>query len=46
MRALAEVGHQGTTSIEHEPEHHDPFAEVEISRKRLVAWLREVHGRR
>jgi L-ribulose-5-phosphate 3-epimerase len=41
VRALAEVGYRGTISIEHEPEHYDPFAEVEISRQRLLALLQE-----
>ena len=36
---LPEIGFTGPISIEHEPEHNDPAAEVAISRTRLLDWL-------
>ena len=39
VAALREIGYAGTISIEHEPEHYNPFPEVEISRQRLLALL-------
>ena len=39
VAALREIGYEGTISIEHEPEHYDPFPEVEVSRQRLLALL-------
>jgi len=39
VAALREIGYTGTISIEHEPEHYNPFPEVEVSRQRLLALL-------
>jgi sugar phosphate isomerase/epimerase len=39
VAALREIGYEGTISIEHEPEHYNPFPEVEVSRQRLLALL-------
>lgn len=39
VAALQEIGYTGAISIEHEPEHYNPFPEVEISRQRLLALL-------
>ncbi len=41
VRALAEIGYTGPISVEHEPEHYDPFPEVLRSRARLVELLAE-----
>jgi sugar phosphate isomerase/epimerase len=38
VAAIREVGYSGPISIEHEPEHFDPFDDVVLSRERL-AWL-------
>ena len=38
LTALEEVGYTGTISIEHEPEHYNPYPEVELSRKRVLEW--------
>jgi L-ribulose-5-phosphate 3-epimerase len=40
VAALREIGYEGTISIEHEPEHYNPFPELEVSRQRLLALLR------
>lgn len=37
--ALEEVGYTGTISIEHEPEHYNPYPEVAMSRQRLLEWM-------
>jgi L-ribulose-5-phosphate 3-epimerase len=39
VTALQEIGYDGAISIEHEPEHYDPFPEVEINRRRLLNIL-------
>ncbi|WP_210508726.1 sugar phosphate isomerase/epimerase [Naasia sp. SYSU D00057] len=39
VRALREIGYTGPISVEHEPEHYDPFPEVVRSRARLVELL-------
>jgi L-ribulose-5-phosphate 3-epimerase len=39
VAALREIGYSGTVSIEHEPEHYDPFPEVARSRATLSALL-------
>lgn len=41
VAALREIGYTGTISIEHEPEHYDPFPEIEISRKLLLELLQK-----
>jgi sugar phosphate isomerase/epimerase len=39
VRALREIGYTGGISIEHEPEHYDPFPEVIASRRTLLELL-------
>lgn len=39
VAAIREVGYAGPISIEHEPEHHDPFDDVVLSRERLARLL-------
>jgi L-ribulose-5-phosphate 3-epimerase len=41
VRALREIGYTGPISVEHEPEHYDPFPEVVRNRARLVELLAE-----
>jgi L-ribulose-5-phosphate 3-epimerase len=40
VRALQDMNYTGTIGIEHEPEDHDPRAEVAESKTRLEAWLK------
>jgi sugar phosphate isomerase/epimerase len=44
VAALREIGYHGVISIEHEPEHYNPFAEVESSRQMLVRLLDQDSG--
>jgi L-ribulose-5-phosphate 3-epimerase len=46
VKALHEIGYEGAISIEHEPEHYNPFPEVEFNRQRLVAILAELEPER
>jgi L-ribulose-5-phosphate 3-epimerase len=39
LAALEEIGYTGSISIEHEPEHYNPYPEVELSRQRLLEWM-------
>ena len=39
VAALREIDYQGVISIEHEPEHYDPYPEVVVSRARLLELL-------
>jgi len=39
--ALKETGYSGGISIEHEPEDHNPLADVKLSLSRLRKWLAE-----
>lgn len=41
VAALREIGYTGAISIEHEPEHYNPFPEVEKSRQILLGLLSE-----
>ena len=41
VRAMFEINYSAPIAIEHEPEHYDPAAEVEISRVRLLSWLKD-----
>jgi L-ribulose-5-phosphate 3-epimerase len=41
VQAIREIGYKNPISIEHEPEHYNPFPEVLRSRKRLVELLAE-----
>jgi hypothetical protein len=36
---MSEIGYTGGISIEHEPEHYNPFPEVEASRQILIGLL-------
>lgn len=40
VAALQEIGYTGTISVEHEPEHYDPFPEIARSRAVLLELLR------
>ena len=40
VRALQEIGYEGPISLEHEPEHSDPTADVIASRELLRGWLK------
>jgi sugar phosphate isomerase/epimerase len=39
VAAMSEIGYAGGISIEHEPEHYNPFPEVEASRQILIGLL-------
>jgi L-ribulose-5-phosphate 3-epimerase len=39
VRALQRIGYAGAITVEHEPERHDPTAEVGEMRKELEEWL-------
>jgi L-ribulose-5-phosphate 3-epimerase len=39
VQALKDIGYTGTIGIEHEPEDHDPRAEVAESKRTLEGWL-------
>lgn len=39
VEALKEIDYRGVISIEHEPEHYDPYEEVVLSRSRLLDLL-------
>jgi L-ribulose-5-phosphate 3-epimerase len=39
VRALQRLGYDGALTVEHEPEDHDPSAEIVALRARLEAWL-------
>jgi sugar phosphate isomerase/epimerase len=39
LAALQEIGYDGVISIEHEPEHYDPYPEVVLSRSRVLELL-------
>jgi L-ribulose-5-phosphate 3-epimerase len=39
VAALTDIDYRGVISIEHEPEHYDPYPEVVVSRSRLLALL-------
>jgi L-ribulose-5-phosphate 3-epimerase len=39
VAALHEIDYRGVLSIEHEPEHYDPYPEVVLSRARLIGLL-------
>jgi L-ribulose-5-phosphate 3-epimerase len=39
VAALREIGYDGVVSIEHEPEHYNPYPEVEVGRRRLLKIL-------
>jgi sugar phosphate isomerase/epimerase len=41
VAALDEIGYTGVISIEHEPEHYNPYEEVVLSRSRLLDILAE-----
>ena len=41
LAALREIDYRGVISIEHEPEHYDPYPEVVLSRSRVLDLLRE-----
>jgi sugar phosphate isomerase/epimerase len=41
LAALQEIGYRGVISIEHEPEHYDPYPEVVLSRARVLELLAE-----
>ena len=40
VRALERIGYAGALSVEHEPEDHDPSAEIRAMREQLEGWLR------
>lgn len=40
VSALKATGYQGGISIEHEPEEHDPTADVKVSYERLQKWMK------
>jgi L-ribulose-5-phosphate 3-epimerase len=40
VRALARNGYAGALTVEHEPEDHDPSAEIRVMREQLEGWLR------
>jgi sugar phosphate isomerase/epimerase len=42
VEALKEIGYSGPISIEHEPEHFDPMADIVLSRDRLRSWSAEL----
>ncbi len=44
IAALREIGYVGGISIEHEPEHYNPFPEVVVSRQRALALLQGSGG--
>jgi len=39
VRALERLGYSGAYTVEHEPEDHDPSAEIRAMRERLEGWL-------
>lgn len=41
VAALRDIGYAGAISVEHEPEDHDPRAEIAEARRLLEAWLAE-----
>jgi L-ribulose-5-phosphate 3-epimerase len=41
VQALLEIGYDGPLGIEHEPEHHDPTQDVQISKRLLETWLKQ-----
>ena len=40
VRALQRIGYAGALTVEHEPEDHDPSAEIRTMRELLEGWLR------
>jgi L-ribulose-5-phosphate 3-epimerase len=39
LAALEQIGYTGAISIEHEPEHYNPYPEVQLSRQRVLEWM-------
>ena len=44
LAALREIDYRGVISIEHEPEHYDPYPEVVLSRSRVLDLLSEAES--